>query len=966
MKSLKRIVAFILVLALSLIATACTGGKLATPSGFYVDDENTLHWSVVAEARSYRVEVKALETDETMETVVRRAEFSMSDFVEGDYELRVMAVGGTQNGRTSDWSEVFSFHKDYETGLVYSLINGGTEYQITRVGTASGHVVIEDYYRNKPVTSIADGAFRGSSRLESLVIGNNVKSIGNDAFYNCSRLTSITIPDSVIYIGENAFQNCYALSAIKLPAEITQITSYMFAYCRELKSVQLGEKVRSIAEGAFYGCSALISFVIPDSVESIGANAFYATSEEPALKSVTIGSGLKQIASRAFYGNSALEEVKFAEEGSLTSIALSAFEKCTSLTEIEIPEGVTTLENRVFYGCASLKDVTIPESLVSVGSHVFSGTKLYRDQENSGFIYVGDWLVGVTDKVKNETLTRIDADTFKEGTIGIANNTFQYSKALTRVTLPDSVRYIGVYTFSEAANMTYFYAGINSQLEEIGYAAFSSCALLNNVQFRGSNLKTIGDYAFFSCLMLQNNELFADFLVPESVTRVGMSAYAYSGLFNSPEENGLVYAGNWVIGYDPELMTEPIIELKEGTNGIADYAFAYCEDLSSITGLNTLENLGYGAFYDCQNLSSVTLNRNLRAIQPYTFYNCKRLFRVGLPSMLTTIGNAAFYSCERLYELDLSGCSRLVEIGTNAFAMAGIATLSLNDGLETIGANAFYRCYQLEEVVIPDSVKTIGSRAFAMPGIKDGWIIVQPAGGELKSVTLGAGVEYIGYGAFRDCAKLKSIVIPDSVKTIESHAFYRCTGFKTINFGSGVEYIGDNAFYGCQAITSLVIPKSVQYIGYNAFKNCTALTSVVLSGTVDYIDEHAFYGNNRMTVYVNAEGAGENWVSNWNSSFRPVAYNATFSEDGTYLESITVGSLINPYAIYGLSAPAREGYVFLGWSTRSGATEAEYPLVSLARLEAGTVLYTVWEIAPEVEEEEEEEVPEEEFHPGQI
>lgn len=100
--------------------------------------------------------------------------------------------------------------------MVYTLINGNTEYEITDIGKASGNIIIEDVYRGKPVTRIAARAFYSKALVKSVTIGNNVTSIGDFAFSGCSYLASVTIPESVTSIGVNAFQSCRALTNVKL------------------------------------------------------------------------------------------------------------------------------------------------------------------------------------------------------------------------------------------------------------------------------------------------------------------------------------------------------------------------------------------------------------------------------------------------------------------------------------------------------------------------------------------------------------------------------------------------------------------------------------------------------------------------------------------------------------------------------------------------------------------------------
>ena len=230
--------------------------------------------------------------------------------------------------------------------------------------------------------------------------GKKATSIGDYAFYNCSRLTSITIPDSITSIGQYAFSGCpietatmptTAISSIpktKLKTVIIttgeSIGSSAFRDCSSLTSVTIPDSVTSIGAYAFWGCSSLTSVTIPNSVTSIGSDAFSLCPIETAtmptmaissipkteLKTVIITTG-ESIGERAFNGCSRLTSVTIPD--SVTSIGESAFSWCSRLTSVTIPDSVTSIGDVAFYNCSNLTSVTIPDSVTIIGSSVFSG-----------------------------------------------------------------------------------------------------------------------------------------------------------------------------------------------------------------------------------------------------------------------------------------------------------------------------------------------------------------------------------------------------------------------------------------------------------------------------------------------------------------------------------------------------------------------------------------------------------------
>lgn len=924
---LNLLVALGMTASFALSSAACTSddGSLAAPVGFRVDEENELTWEEVEDARSYIIEIYSVDTNERKEETARRESYSLSGLAEGDYEIRIRAQGGRDNTLLSEWSEVYSFHKDYETGCVYRLINNDSEYEIYDVGSAGGTVMIEDVYRGKPVTQIADRAF-GSSRIENITLGNNVRSIGIGAFSNCSYLVSVTIPDSVTQIGESAFQKCTSLTSVSLPEGLTELSSGLFSYCSSLKEVEFGPSVKTIGELAFYQAGLAVA-EIPDSVTEIGENAF----AQSQISGAVIGAGVETIDDYAFYKCENLASVSFSPAGALQEIGNYAFYGCPLIVSMEIPEGTLSLGDYSFASSSALEGITIPESLSSMGVNAFSATALYDNQASSGYIYAGKWLSAVTDTLRG-SVTSIKADMLRADTVGIADYALSYCDHLESAAIPASVRWLGKHSFAGNKAMKSFY-GTGGDLEAIGDYAFYQCEVLSNAQF-GDKLRTIGSYAFRYCAMLNNNT-FSNLLVPDSVTKIGTYAFNDTGLWNNPDDSGVVYAGDWVVGYNN--LTNNVVTLSEDVVGVADYAFYMCDAVENINGLNRASYIGRGAFYGCNRLASVRLNRNLESIGEYTFYCCYSLFSIGeMPSGLSSIGRYAFYRCELLGSLDLSE-SEVTSIGSHAFyGCANLSELQLGDFVTTVDDYAFYGCSALETVELPDTVTSLGERAFGLCSA-------------LKSVHFGTGLRSIGQYAFRECTALESADIPGNVETIGDYAFYK-SGLTSLTLGEGIKEIGDYAFYGCSGIREVLLPQSVRSVGDYAFRSCGQLTSVILRGELTYVGKHAFYGCNSLTFYVaGGQESAEGWNPSWNSTYRPVVWGCALSADGTYVLSVTAGegTVENIYAQGGLSSPGREGYVFVGWALRAGASEADYDMHGLASVPAGTTVYAVWEKAPE-------------------
>ena len=277
------------------------------------------------------------------------------------------------------------------------------------------------------VTSIGDSAFRDCYRLTSVIIGNGVTSIGDSAFYNCSGLTSVIIGNGVTSIGSGAFSDCNNI--IRKSKGICYVDKWIVGVVnKSLSTAEIENTTRGIADWAFYGCSGLTSVTIPDSVTSIGEWAFNSCG---GLKNIYITdlaawckiSGLHYLMAgssneKNLYLNGELVTNLTIPDG-VTSIGSYAFYSCSGLTSVIIGNGVTSIENNAFYRCSGLTSVTIPSSVTRIGDSAFEycselKTVFYKGTtEQWKQISIGDSnsrLTGATRYYYSETEPSLNAD----------------------------------------------------------------------------------------------------------------------------------------------------------------------------------------------------------------------------------------------------------------------------------------------------------------------------------------------------------------------------------------------------------------------------------------------------------------------------------------------------------------------------------------------------------------------------
>ncbi|MEE0882668.1 MAG: leucine-rich repeat protein [Bacteroidales bacterium] len=295
------------------------------------------------------------------------------------------------------------------------------QYEVTSTNPAEvelhssiGTIVIADIPEtvtyeetNYSVTSIGENAFRNRSSLTSVTIPNSVTSIGDGAFDVCSSLTSVTIGNGVTSIGELLFSFCGSLTSVTIGNSVTSIGAQAFAFCSSLTSVTIPNSVTSIGNYAFKDCYGLTSVTLPENA-TISTNAFSGcgTRNRDTIDNViymlcydnenignytfegvynvtfTIGDSVYIPSSaKVYYYTSELSgdvtlPSSITNNGvtyPVTSIDYTAFENCSNLTSITIPNSVISIEYNAFRNCSSLTSVNIGESVTSIEKRAFEG-----------------------------------------------------------------------------------------------------------------------------------------------------------------------------------------------------------------------------------------------------------------------------------------------------------------------------------------------------------------------------------------------------------------------------------------------------------------------------------------------------------------------------------------------------------------------------------------------------------------
>lgn len=266
------------------------------------------------------------------------------------------------------------------------------------------------------------------------------------------------------------------------------------------------------------------------------------------------------------------------------------------------------------------------------------------------------------------------------------------------------------------------------------------------------------------------------------------------------------------------------LDLTDSVKTIEACAFEDCPSLRKIVLPGTLEEVGASAFADCTALSDITVDDGVRAIGDYAFSGCSSVSEIKLPNSIDHIGDGAFLGCTALSKpvipktLDYFG----------AYALENTAWMKDQKGeFVTVGDGILIK-YRGENTTksIPDSVRTIGSAAFA-------------GNEKLKKVMLPSSVTSVSKSAFEGCTALEEIYLPGSVMSIGERAFANCRALSTVTLPKGLTKIDKECFTG-SGLSEVSIPASSVNIEEGAFKSCDKLVEVTFAEGVKKIFTHAF------------------------------------------------------------------------------------------------------------------------------
>ena len=423
-------------------------------------------------------------------------------------------------------------------------VDGNGNATITGYSGGVAALFIPETIDGHTVTAIGNRAFKGNLRLAAVTIPDTVTEIGQDAFSGCRNLTSVSLSNNLDSIYESAFEST-AISTLSLPSKLTRLDRKAFANCTNLQHVSIPATLTTTTygtisddwNGPFNGCSSLNSVSFAEGITSILSHLFENCN---GIREIKIPDGVALIGENAFK-NSTLTSIDIP--GSVTSIESKAFNSCANLISIKLPDSVTAMGTAVFEGCSNLTDVTLP------------GTRM-----------------------------NIMADTFKNCT------------SLKKIVLPETVQYIRS-------------------------GAFSNCIALKEIVWSKAP-ELIDSNAFYNC------DAITEMDIPATVTSVGYQAfYDCDGLTKITIPDSVTSLGDSVF-YDCDALTD--VKLGAGITTIPASAFRHCDALEQLTVPRRVTAIKDNAFKDSVKFSSITIPRQLTLISANAFSYLDKLTIYGV------------------------------------------------------------------------------------------------------------------------------------------------------------------------------------------------------------------------------------------------------------------------------------------------------------------------------------------------
>ena len=725
------------------------------------------------------------------------------------------------------------------------------------------------------VTQIGSYAFSHCGELVLATLSNSITNVSTGIFSNCSKLMTVNLSDGIESIGTAAFGNCFNLVNIILPSSLKVINACAFQYCSSLKTIVLPEGLVQIDAEAFKYCVSLKNINIPDNLIELGTNVFldandleynvvdgakylgnifcgvidktkseytinhttkfildYAFENCSNLVNISIPENVLCIGSYAFKNCCSLKTIEFSKN--IKTFSAGLLYGCSSLTTLEIPEGVTIIKANAIQNCTNLRSIVMPNSLEKLEYNaVYQCPSLTSVKIGSGLKYYNTGISQCNKllEVYNGGTENLNG-TYLGSPLCIYNSLDAESKLIKDengyVFYKDDKDNMFLVDYVGSENEIVLPTLAENKTYSIYKYAFSNYTRLTKITIP-SSVTEIQDNAFLNCynlLEIKNESSLT--ITTGSTTNGSIGLYALyvnvEGSVFTVDENGFVFNtdsdGNiYLVDYLGNEANITLPTLSDGeTYSIYPYAFFDNITIKNIIIPNCVTSIGAYAFYNCNRIESIVLPNELTLIGDYAFSKCLSMKTLKFGSGNLSIGNYAFFECG-LTSLTIP--NNIVSLGNYVFAECNLLTTVSLD-CKTTGVSMFDKCTSLTDVIIENNVQTMSNYLFNNCT-------------NLRNVTIGNSVTIMNSNVFSYCYSLENIRIPDNVNKLYTNTFFWCIKLKHVTIGNGVSELRGQFTY-CYGLKSIVIGSSVNKINGQEFQYSKYIENVYYYGTKENWD----------------------------------------------------------------------------------------------------------------------------------
>ena len=323
-----------------------------------------------------------------------------------------------------------------------------------------------------------------------------------------------------------------------------------------------------------------------------------------------------------------------------TLVSVTTFGK--TLSEIIIPDWVTTIKDYAFEGCTSLTNITIPNGITNVGDYVFTDCTSLNYNIYDNACYLGSQTNPYLLLIKAKNISITDC-TISSNCKFVCSNAFSGCESLAGIEIPSNISRVGAKAFLGCTALSDI--TIQNGVSSIGEYAFRNCTSLKSIVIPNS-MSSIDRCVFLSCHLLENITL------PDSIESIGEMAF---GECKKMESITLPSSLTRIEDFTFSRSGLKSIVLPNKVTSIGRSAFMECTALTSIVIPNNVTIIGDFAFADCSELTSITIPNNVTVISDYVFSNCSKLASITVPNSITSIGYSAFSKCGNLTNIVFNG-----------------------------------------------------------------------------------------------------------------------------------------------------------------------------------------------------------------------------------------------------------------------------------------------------------------------